>query len=324
MPSAGPGRRTLLALAGAGLAAPALAQGKFPDRPIRLIVPWPPGGSADAQLRSMAEIAGRSLGQNIVVENRPGASGTMGAMHLATQARPDGYTISQMHLSIIRRPFIVRTPPWDPVNDFTHIIGLTGWLFGIAVKADGPIKNWADYLAYARANPGRLTYATSGIATTNHLAMEEIAAREKIDIVHVPYRASNESAVAVASGEVMSVADSSAWAPLVEGGQLRLICVWTAERSKRFPDAPTLKELGYDMVVTSPYGLSGPKGMDPGVVRVLHDALKAALFDPANARVREQFDMPLEYYDTEGYRDFVLRRAQYEKAMAERLNLRID
>jgi tripartite-type tricarboxylate transporter receptor subunit TctC len=324
MPSAGPGRRTLLTLAGAGLAAPALAQGKFPDRPIRLIVPWPPGGSADAQLRSMAEIAGRSLGQNIVVENRPGASGTMGAMHLATQARPDGYTISQMHLSIIRRPFIVRTPPWDPVNDFTHIIGLTGWLFGIAVKADGPVKNWADYLAYARANPGRLTYATSGIATTNHLAMEEIAAREKIDIVHVPYRASNESAVAVASGEVMSVADSSAWTPLVEGGQLRLICVWTAERSKRFPDAPTLKELGYDMVVTSPYGLSGPKGMDPGVVRVLHDALKAALFDPANARVREQFDMPLEYYDTEGYRDFVLRRAQYEKAMAERLNLRID
>ncbi|MCB4821962.1 tripartite tricarboxylate transporter substrate binding protein [Roseicella aerolata] len=324
MPSAGPGRRTLLALAGAGLATPALAQGKFPDRPIRLIVPWPPGGSADAQLRSMAEIAGRSLGQNVVVENRSGASGTMGAMHLATQARPDGYTISQMHLSIIRRPFIVRTPPWDPVNDFTHIIGLCGWMFGIAVKADGPIKSWADYLAYARANPGRLTYATSGIATTNHLAMEEIAAREKIDIVHVPYRASNESAVAVASGEVMSVADSSAWAPLVEGGQLRLICVWTPERSKRFPDAPTLKELGYDMVVTSPYGLSGPKGMDPGVVRVLHDALKAALFDPANERVREQFDMPLEYYDTAAYRDFVARRAQYEKAMAERLNLRID
>lgn len=317
-------RRATLAIAAGTLAAPAFAQGKFPDRPIRLIIPWPPGGSADAQLRSLAEIAGRSLGQTIVVENRPGASGTMGAMQLATQARPDGYTISQMHLSIIRRPFIVRNPPWDPVNDFTHIIGLTGWLFGIVVKADGPIKSFADYLAYARANPGRLTYATSGIATTNHLTMEELSAREKIDIVHVPYRASNEAAVAVASGEVMSVADSSAWAPLVEGGQLRLICVWSAERSKRFPDAPTLRELGYDMTVTSPYGLSGPKGMDPGVVRILHDALKAALFDPANARVREQFDMPLEYYDTEAYRGFVARRAQYEKTMAERLNLRID
>jgi tripartite-type tricarboxylate transporter receptor subunit TctC len=317
-------RRTLLGLAGAALAAPAIAQGRYPDRPIRLIVPWPPGGSADAQLRSLAEIAGRSLGQQIVVENRAGASGTMGALHLTTQARPDGYTLSQMHLSIVRRPFIVRTPPWDPVNDFTHIIGLTGWLFGIAVKADGPIKSWADYIAYAKANPGRLTYTTSGIATTNHLTMEELAAKEGIELVHVPYRASNEAAVAVASGEVMSVADSSAWAPLVDGGHLRLICVWTAERSPRFPAAPTLKELGHDMVVTSPYGLAGPKGMDPGVVRVLHDALKAALFDPANAAVRAQFDMPLEYYDTEAYRSFIARRADYEKSMAQRLNLRID
>ena len=317
-------RAAALAIGGAALAAPALAQGKFPERPIRLVIPWPPGGSADAQLRSLAELAGRKLGQNIVVENRPGASGTMGAMQLATQARPDGYTISQMHLSIIRRPFIVRNPPWDPVADFSHIIGLTGWLFGIAVKADGPIKSWADFLAFARANPGRLTYATSGIATTNHLTMEELSEREKIELVHVPYRASNEASVAVASGEVMCVADSSAWAPLVDGGQLRPICVWTGERSPRFPDAPTLKELGYEMVVTSPYGLSGPKGMDPGVVKVLHDALKDALFDPANAAVRAQFDMPLEYYGTEDYRAFVQRRAEYERTMAQRLKLRID
>ena len=324
-PGATHGRRAALALGAAGvLSAPALAQGKFPDRPIRLIVPWPPGGSADAQLRSLAEIAGRKLGQNIVVENRSGASGTLGALHLTTQARPDGYTISQMHLSIIRRPYLVRTPPWNPVEDFSHIIGLCGWMFGVCVKADGPIKTWADYLAYARANPGRLTYTTSGIATTNHLTMEELSAREKIELVHVPYRASNEAAVAVASGEVMSVADSSAWAPLVDGGQLRPICVWTAERSPRFPDAPTLKELGYDMVVTSPYGLSGPKGMDPGVVKVLHDALKEALFDPANAAVRANFDMPLEYYGTEDYRAFIARRAEYERAMAQRLNLRID
>ncbi|MBK1660406.1 tripartite tricarboxylate transporter substrate binding protein [Paracraurococcus ruber] len=328
MPPAGPARRTLLALGTGALAAPALAQGpnpgKFPDRPIRLIVPWPPGGSADAQLRSLAEISARALGQPVLVENRPGASGTLGAQFLTTQARPDGHTVGQMHMSIVRRPFLVRTPPWDPVNDFSHIIGLCGWMFGIVVKADGPIRSFQDYIAWARANPGRLTYATSGIATTNHLAMEEIAAREKIDIVHVPYRASNEAAVAVASGEVMSVADSSAWAPLVEGGQLRLICAWTAERSPRFPDAPTLRELGHDMVITSPYGISGPKGMDPGVVRVLHDAFHAALMDPANAAVRAQFDMPLEYYPTAEYRQFIARRAEYEQAMARRLNLRID
>ncbi|RAI56956.1 tripartite tricarboxylate transporter substrate binding protein [Roseicella frigidaeris] len=331
MPIAGrlAGRRHLLAGTGALLAAPALApaaraQGRFPDRPIRLIVPWPPGGSADAQLRSLAELASKTLGQPVLVENRAGASGTLGAQFLTTQARPDGYTLSQMHMSVVRRPFLVRTPPWDPVQDFTHIIGLCGWMFGVVVKADGPIRSWQDYVAHARANPGRLTYATSGIATTNHLAMEELSAREKIELVHVPYRASNEAAVAVASGEVMSVADSSAWAPLVEGGQLRLLCVWTAERSPRFPAAPTLKELGYDMVITSPYGLSGPKGMDPAVVQRLHDAFHAALMDPANAAVRTQFDMPLEYYSNRDYRDFIARRAEYEQAMAKKLNLRID
>ena len=191
------GRRAALAFGGAAaLAAPAPAQGKFPDRPIRLVIPWPPGGSADAQLRSVAEIAGRRLGQTVVVENRPGASGTLGAQFLATQARPDGYTISQMHLSIIRRPFIVRTPPWDPVADFSHVIGLCGWMYGVCVKADGPIKTWADYLAYARANPGRLTYTTSGIATTNHLAMEELGAREGAQFTHVPYQPVDEIGLA--------------------------------------------------------------------------------------------------------------------------------
>ena len=324
MTIAGTSRRAALALAAGSLAAPALAQGKFPDRPIRLIVPWPPGGSADAQLRSIAELSAKTLGQPVLVENRAGASGTLGAQFLTGQAKPDGYTVSQMHMSVVRRPYIVRIPPWDPVNDFTHIIGLCGWMFGVAVKADGPLRDWPAFLAWARANPGRLTFATSGIATTNHLAMEELAARERIDIVHVPYRASNEAAVAVASGEVMCVADASSWGPLVEGGQLRLVCAWTAERSARFADAPTLRELGYDMVVTSPYGISGPKGMDPGVVRVLHDACKAALFDPANAAVRGQFDMPLEYYDTEAYRGFIARRAEYEQGMARKLNIRID
>ena len=325
---AGITRRGAVALAGAaGLSAPAVsrAQGRFPDRPIRLVLPWPPGGSADAQVRSMAEIAGRALGQTVVVENRPGASGTAAALPFAQgQVRPDGHALLQMHLSIIRRPALVRTPPWDVTADFTHVVGLVGWLMGIVVKADSPIRSMADYWAWARANPGRLTYTTSGIATTPHITMEDLARREGAELLHVPYRAANEAAVAVAAGEVMSTADASAWAPLVDGGQHRLLCVGSAERSARFPEAPTLQELGYDLTVTSPYGLSGPKGMDPGVVRVLHDAMREALFTPANATVRGQFDMPLEYRDTEDYRAWVARRAAYEREMAERLNLRID
>jgi tripartite-type tricarboxylate transporter receptor subunit TctC len=292
---------------------------------LRLVVPWPPGGSADAQLRSLAEIAGKSLGQTIVVENRPGASGTAAALPFAQgQVRPDGTGIMQMHLSIIRRPALVRSPPWDINADFTHIMGLCGWLLGIVVKADSPIRTMRDYWDFARKNPGRLTYTTSGIATTPHITMESLAAAEGVELLHVPYRSSNEAAVAVAAGEVMSTADASAWAPLVDGGQLRLLCVWSAERSRRYPEVPTLRETGHDVVATSPYGLSGPKGMDPGVVRVLHDAMKTALFTPENERVRGNFDMPLEYRDTADYRDWVARRAVFEREMAERLNLRID
>jgi tripartite-type tricarboxylate transporter receptor subunit TctC len=319
------GRRAALSLPlAAGLAAPALGQAGFPARPIRLIVPWPPGGSADAQLRSLAEIAGRALGQPVVTENRPGAGGTLHAVHLAKEARPDGYTLGQMHLSIVRRPFLVSQPQWDATTDFTHIIGLTGWLFGVAVRADNPIRDWAGFLAYARANPGKLNFATSGIATTNHLAMEEIAARERIELVHVPFRGSNEGVTAVLGGQVDCIADSSAWAPMVEAGRMRLLCVWSAERAARFPEVPTLRELGYDMVVTSNYGISGPPRMDPGVVRVLHDAMKAALMDEANARVRAQFDMPLVYMDSEQYADFIRSRAAWERDMVRRLGLRME
>ena len=327
-PPGGTTRRGALGLAAASalLAAPrvARAQGKFPERPIRLLVPWPPGGSADAQLRSLAEISQRRLGQPVVIENRPGAGGTLHAPYLAREARPDGHTLGQMHLSVIRRTFLVRNAPWDPVADFTPVIGLTGWLFGVAVRADSPLRTWRDYLDHARAAPGRLTYSSSGIATTNHLAMEEIAAREGVEFTHVPFRGSNEGVTAVLGGQVASIADSSAWSPHVEAGQMRLLCVWSAERAPRFPDVPTLRELGYDMVVTSPYGIVGPRGMDPGVVRVLHDAFREALFDPANVQVRGQFDMPIEYRDTESYRQFIAGRVDYERAMVQRLNLRIE
>jgi tripartite-type tricarboxylate transporter receptor subunit TctC len=318
-------RRVALGAAGL-LATPGLAsaQGRFPDRPIRLIVPWPPGGSADAQLRSLAEVAGRSLGQTVVTENRAGAGGTLHALHLAREARPDGYTLGQMHLSVIRRPFLVANPQWDATRDFTHIIGLTGWLFGVAVRANSPFKSWGEMIEHARRNPGRVSFATSGIATTNHLTMEDIAARERIEMTHVPFRGANEALPAVLNGQVDMIADSSIWAQPVLAGQMRLLSVWTAERVARFPDVPTLRELGYDLVVTSNYGISGPPGMDPGVVRVLHAALRDALFGEENTRVRNNFDMPLVYLDTEQFSEFVTRRAEWERDMVRRLGLRME
>jgi tripartite-type tricarboxylate transporter receptor subunit TctC len=229
-----------------------------------------------------------------------------------------------MHLSVVRRPFMVRQPLWDSVTDFTHILRVCGWMYGVAVKADRPWRNWAEFIAHARANPGRVTFATSGIATTNHLAMEELGERERVEFTHVPFRGSSEGTTAVLSGQVDCIADSSVWVPQVEAGAMRALCVWTADRVPRLPGVPTLKELGHDLVITSPYGISGPKGMDPAVVRKLHDAFHAALLSPANTAVRGQFDMPAEYLNSEAYAAFIAQRAGYERTMVARLGLRLD
>ena len=316
-------RRHLLAFGAAALAAPAYAQDRYPSHPIKLFVPWTAGSSSDVQMRSMCEEAGKLLGQTIVIENRPGASGTLHAQALA-QARPDGYTLGQMHLSVVRRPFLVKQPQWDATTDFTHVLRVCGWMYGVAVKADAPWRNWSEFIAAARAKPGELTFATSGIATTNHLAMEELAEREKVQFTHVPFRGSSEGMTAVLSGTTDCIADSSVWVPQVESGSMRALCVWTEERVPRLPGTPTLKELGYEMVVTSPYGIAGPRGLDPEIVATLHAAFKAALDGAPNTGVRSQFDMPKQYLDTADYTRFIAQRAIYEKGMVERLGIRLD
>ena len=316
-------RRHLLAFGAAALAAPAYAQDRYPSHPIKLFVPWTAGSSSDVQMRSMCEEAGKLLGQTIVIENRPGASGTLHAQALA-QARPDGYTLGQMHLSVVRRPFLVKAPQWDATTDYTHVMRACGWMYGVAIKADRPWKTWAEFIAHAKANPGKVTFATSGIATTNHLAMEELAERENVQFTHVPFRGSSEGATAVLSSTVDCIADSSVWVPQVEAGAMRALCVWTEARVPRLPGVPTLKELGHDMVVTSPYGVSGPKGIDPGITRALHDAFKAALDGAANTAVRGQFDMPAQYLSTADYTAYIAQRAVYERDMVTRLGIKLD
>jgi tripartite-type tricarboxylate transporter receptor subunit TctC len=309
--------------AGATLARPALAQGNFPDRPIRLIVPWPPGGSTDGQMRSIAEIASRKLGQTIVIENRPGVAGTLGALAVK-DARPDGYTLTQMPISVFRLPQMTDRPNFDPLNDFTYVIHVTGYTFGVVVKADRPWKTWQEFLAHAKANPGKVTYGTPGVGSSLHITMEQIALRHGIEWVHVPFRGGAENQQATLSGTIDCTADSTGWAPLVEGGLLRLLVVWTANRTKRFPDVPTLRETGTDIVSASPYGFAGPKGMDPGVVKILHDAFKAALEDPAHRVVLERYDMEPDYMNSADYTAFVQRLYKEEGEMIRKLGLRIN
>jgi tripartite-type tricarboxylate transporter receptor subunit TctC len=324
-------RRAALGLAAAaGLAAtaplarPALGQGRYPNRPIRCLIPWPPGGSLDALHRQMFEIAGKDLGQSVVIENIAGARGTRAATYLVQQGRPDGYTIAHHHLSVLRHPFLTRTRTWDPVADFTYIMQITGFVFGTAVRNDAPWKSFAELMEAARRRPGDLTYSTSGIATTNHIAMEDILARERAEMTHVPMRGAQEGVTALLGRQIDVVADAQSWRPQVENGDFRLLSVWTPTRLPSFPEVPTLKDLGYGMSVTSPYGLAGPKGMDAEVVDLLHRTFRKALSDEACQAIMRQWEMPDEYLGPAEYLAFARERVVYERQMVERLKLTID
>ena len=318
-------RRTMLAGAAAALlAAPAVrAQGRFPDRPIRLIVPWAAGGTTDIQMRVLAEQASRRLGQPVVVENRAGAGGVLGPQQLLNE-RPDGYVLSQMPISVFRHPQMASRALFNPLEDFTWVIHATGYLFGIVVRADAPWQTLAQFLDSAKANPGRVNYGTPGVGTSLHITMEQIAGmRGGIDWTHVPFRGWAENAQALLGGQIQASADSSGWSDLVQSGQMRLLATWGAERAKRFPNVPTLRESGIDIVSISPYGLAGPKGMNADVVRVLHDAFREALFDPAHVAILDRFDMQPMYLGPDDYAAFARRQFVEEGEMIRRMGLRI-
>ena len=192
------------------------------------------------------------------------------------------------------------------------------------MKADAPWRNWQEFLAHAKANPGRVSYGSPGVGTTLHITMERIAAEQGIEFLHVPFRGGSDNAQALLSGQTNAMADSTSWGPLVDAGQFRLLCTWGPQRARRYPDVPTLKELGTNIVSTSPYGLAGPKNMDPEVVRILHDAFRQALNDPIHLAALERFDMPLLYLNSDDYRTAALRTTEEETAVIQRLGLRMN
>jgi tripartite-type tricarboxylate transporter receptor subunit TctC len=310
-------RRSLFAvLAGLVLTSAAPAQ-QFPAKPVTLIVPWPAGGTTDIVMRALAEATGKYLTQPVIVENKPGASGTLGVGAMLN-AKPDGYTITQMPITVFRIPHIEKTP-FDPLADVTYILGVSGYTFGVVVRTESPWKTWNEFVSFAKGHPDKISYGTPGANTTLHITMEEIAYRQGIKWVHVPHKGNAPLMQALLGGHIDAVADSTGWGPHVKAGKLRLLVTWGEKRSKGWPDAPTLKELGYDFVSNSPYGLAGPKGMDPKVVKILHDAFKKGMEDPAHVSVLEKYDQELWYRSTADYARYARDTFTAERATMERL-----
>ena len=311
-------RLAAAAWAALAIAAASVQAQDFPNRPITLICPWPAGGSTDTHLRKFAEVAARYLGQPIIVENKPGAGGMIGPAGMASGAKPDGYTLSQLTVSAFRQPYIQKVE-WDPLRDFTYIIGISGYTFGVVVKSDSPIKSFDDFVAYAKANPGKLSYGSTGTGTSPHLLMEDVAGRTGIQLLHVPFKGNADSTQALMGGHVMAQSDATGWGRHVDAGTFRLLVTFGEQRARW--NAPTAKELGYDVVSYSPYGIVGPRGMDPKVVKILHDAFKKTLDDADHQKVLQQLDQVYWYKSTEDYAKWARETFALERATIERAGL---
>ncbi len=318
-------RRTFLTgVAAAATGWPLAARGQgaadFPSRPITLICPWPAGGPTDVVMRGMAEAAAKVLGQPVIVDNKAGASGTLGPATMAAVAKPDGYTISQTSIGTVRLPLMQKTS-FDPVRDFTYIILLTGYIFGVSVKGDGPFKSWADVLAYAKANPGKLTYGHPGSGGSLHIGMEQMAAHSGVQFTPVPFKGEAEVFTALMGGHVDVMASGTGRQDLIDSGQIRILSVWTEKRIPRLPDVPSIRELGYPFVFESPWGFAGPKGMEPAIVKKLHDAFKTALDDPGVRATMAKYEMAPIYKAADEYAAYVPQQVVQERAFLDRIGL---
>ena len=291
----------------------------FPVKPIKLIIAFPAGGPTDITMRALADGAGKALGQPVIVENKPGAGGTLPAQALQT-APADGYTVAQIPLGVFRLPYTTRLT-WDPIKDISYVLNVTGYAFGLVVPADSPLKTWTHFVGYAKANPGRLSYGSTGTLTSPHLTMEQVAQKAGLQLQHVPYKGSADLMQAVLGGHVMAAADSTGFAPQVEAGKLRVLNTWGDKRLDKFPDAPTLKELGLDIVQNSPFGIGAPRGTSPEVVKRLHDGFKQAMEQPAYLDALKRYDMVPIYMSSAQYRKFAEETFVREKALIEKLGL---
>jgi len=259
----------------------ACAAQSFPTKPIRLVVPYAPGGTTEVLARLVSQKMGDILGQQIVIDTRPGATGTVGTT-LVARAQPDGYTLLWTSLSpIVINPSTQPTLPYDPQRDLMPVSLITQVPSLIAVHPSVPVKNVNELIALAKANPGKLNYGSSGAGGINHLTMELFNAAAGIHMLHVPYKGAGPAVIAALGKEVdMAVAAPPAMMPHITAGRLRGVAVTSLKRSPALPDVPAVSETMPGFSATAWYGMLAPVGTPNGVILQLNKALASALETP--------------------------------------------
>jgi tripartite-type tricarboxylate transporter receptor subunit TctC len=278
-------KNALAALPLLGAAAIASAQ-PFPNKPIRLIVPFPPGGAVDFYARVVQQPLSEALGQQIVIDNKAGASGMVGA-EIVAKSPPDGYTLLLGNIaSLAINVGLYAKMPYDPVKDLTAIVRTVDVHYALVVHPSVPANSVPELIAYAKANPGKISYGSAGSGSLPHLGVELFKAQTGIDMLHVPYKGGGPMVTDLLGGTVQVViADQANLMPQVQAGKLRALAVATPKRSPNFPNLPTIAETvpGYDS--TAWQGLAGPAGLPPEIVKRLNEAFNTVMAMPA---VREK------------------------------------
>lgn len=301
-----------------GLASQALAG--YPEKQIQLLIPYGGGGTTDVTARKLANLAQEDFPKPIVVVNKPGGGGVL--MHeLLAQAKPDGYTLGVVPTGVLTRTPFLRKVRYDSTKDFTYIMLFALWQYGLVVQADSPWKTLAEFLDYAKKNPGKVTYSTAGTGSAQYLAMEYLAQKEGIKWTHIPFKGGIKAVTALLGGHVTACAQAVEWKPYVESGQLRLLAVLGAERIPAFPEVKTLRELGYDYAVISGPGIAGPAGMDPKVVEFIEKAFTKACKNPEFQEMLNKLEMLPYYLDGKKFSEYIMSEIPKKKKLVESLGL---
>jgi tripartite-type tricarboxylate transporter receptor subunit TctC len=262
---------------------PVLAQESYPSRPIRLIVSFTPGGGADLTARVVGQKMGEAMKQPFVVENRPGANGSIGAAAVAT-ATPDGYTMLLTDRGALGvNPSLYKKLAYDPTKDFEYVGVVTVASYVLVADPKLPVTNLNDLLKFTKANPGKINYASFGIASMAHLNLEALKARAGIDVVHVPYKGAGPAVQGVVAGESgLTIASPAAVLGFVREGRLRALAIGAKQRSPLLPDVPTLAEAGIDedVLASTYFAFALPAGTPRAIVERLHAEMKSALSAP--------------------------------------------
>ncbi|MFP5460383.1 MAG: tripartite tricarboxylate transporter substrate binding protein [Gammaproteobacteria bacterium] len=297
-------------------AAPALAE-TFPSRPVTLIVPFPPGGATDSLFRALAQAASKDLGQPIQVVNRPGASGTMSPAMMAKTDNADGYTLAVLPASLYRLPHL-QASNWDPTRDFSYVIGLTAYTYGVSVRADARWKTLGEVFSEARARPGVISYGTTGTGTSGHIAAERMAKAANVRLNFVPFKGAAEWSASLLGGHIDLAVDPG-WGALAQAGKIRVLATATPERV--LPSVPTLRELGHDVVAVSMLGIGGPAGIDPAIVKTLHDAFLKASKDEAFQRILRNENMVTIHLDSAAFTRYAIDKYESDRLAVKELGM---